>query len=97
MHWSSNITPQTKFHTFSMNMNTSERITAMALKLPLHGSIGAFRGGAKVFGPPPVSGRGVVRSLGGRVAYGPLPPIGFDQHTKSKCTFQCLSKPKRIW
>lgn len=64
-------------------MNTSERITAMALKLPLHGSIGAFRGGAKVFGPPPVSGRGVVRSLGGRVAYGPLPPIGFDQHTKS--------------
>lgn len=61
-------------------MNTSERITAMALKLPLHGSIGAFRGGAKVFGPPPVSGRGVVRSLGGRVAYGPLPPIGFDQH-----------------
>lgn len=63
-------------HTFSMNMNTSERMTAMALKFPLQGSMGAFRGGAKVFGPPPVSGRGVVRTLGGKVAYGPLPPIG---------------------
>lgn len=53
-------------HTFPIKMKTSERMTAIASKFPLHGSMGALRGGAKVLYPP-VFGRLVVRAGGRKV------------------------------